>query len=107
MVSAGLFKDFIISDNPNNRRFVFSTSLLAGYTFGNKFKGTEIFPERKTVIIPSIAFKFSTKPVTVFAGADYLNLGYYKAGSVWTTIGCSYNFYFDNMQIKQKKIKWN
>ena len=107
MVFAGLFKDFIISENTNNKRLIFSTSLSAGYTFGNKFKGTEISPEKKTVIIPSVAVKWATKPVTFFAGADYCNLGYYKAGSVWATIGLSYNFYFDNMQFKQKKIKWN
>ena len=107
MVFAGLFKDFIISDNPNNNRLIFSALLSAGYTFGNKFKGTETYPEKKTVIIPGIALKRTTKPVTFFAAADYLNLGYQKAGSVWTTIGLSANFYFDNMQIKQKRIKWN
>jgi hypothetical protein len=107
IVFVGLFKDFIISDNLDNKRFIFSTSLSAGYTFGNKFKGTDMFPDKKTVIIPAIAFKWSTKPVTVFAGADYLNLGHYKAGSVWTTIGLAGNLYFDNIQIRQKRIKWN
>ena len=107
MVFAGLFKDFIISENINIKRLIFSTSLSAGYTFGNKFKGTEISPEKKTVIIPGIAVKWATKPVTFFAGADYCNLGYYKTGSIWATIGISGNFYFDNMHIKQKTIKWN
>jgi len=100
-----LFKDFIIREYSNNKRLIFSTSLSVGYTFGNKFKGTEIYPEKKTYIIPCIAVKQTTKPVTFFAGVDYLNLGYYKAGAVWITAGLSYNFYFDNMQIKQKRIK--
>ena len=107
MLFAGLFKDFIIEDNPTGKRLIFSTSLSAGYTFGNKFKGTEIFPERKMVVIPGVAIKKSYTPITLLLGVDYLNLGYYKAGSVWATLGLSYNFYFDNMQIKQKRIKWN
>ena len=105
MVFAGLFKDFIIKEYSNNKRLIFSTSLSAGYTFGNKFKGTEVYPEKKIYIIPCIAVKQTTKPVTFFAGFDYLNLGYYKAGAVWITTGLSYNFYFDNMQVKQKRIK--
>ena len=107
MVFAGLFKDFTLRDKLNNNRLLFSTSLSAGYTFGNKFKGTDISPEKKLYIIPCIAIKRTTKPLTFFIGLDYLNLDYYKTGSLWTTIGFSGNFYFNNMQIKQKRIKWN
>ena len=107
MVFAGLFKDFIIADNYVNKRVTLSTSLLAGYTFGNKFKGTEIFPERKMVVIPGVAIKCSYMPVTLFMGVDYLNLNYHNTGSVWATLGLSYSFYFDNTPIKQKRIRWN
>jgi hypothetical protein len=108
MFYAGLFKDFVISDNfAGNKRIVFSTSLSAGYTFGNKFKGTEIFPDRKMIFLPGVAIKWSTRPITLLTGIDYLNLNYYKAGSIWATLGLSYNFYFDNMLIKQKRIKWD
>ena len=107
MVYAGLFKDFIIREKNNYRRILFSTSLSAGYTFGNKFKGTEIEPEKKVFVIPGVAIKSTSKLMSTFIGLDYMNLGYYKAGSIWMTIGFSGNFYFDNMNITQKKIRWN
>jgi hypothetical protein len=107
MVYAGLFKDFIIANNYNNRPVMLSASLTAGYTFGNKFKGTEIYPERKMVIIPGIAIKWSSRPVTIFAGADYHKTNYYNVGSIWASLGLSYNFYFDNKPIRRQRINWN
>ncbi|MDR2886407.1 MAG: ankyrin repeat domain-containing protein [Bacteroidales bacterium] len=103
---AGLFKDFTVAGLPG-RQLVVSTTLLAGYTFGNKFKGTEISPERKLTAIPGITVKWVARHVALFAGTEWHNLGYCKTGSVWATAGLSYSFYFDSMPVKQKRIKWN
>ena len=37
---AGLFKDFALTDYAFKGNFEFSTSLSAGYSFGNRLKGT-------------------------------------------------------------------
>jgi len=44
VVYAGLFKDFALTNNTFRGNFGFSTSLSAGYAFGNKLKGTLIVP---------------------------------------------------------------
>jgi hypothetical protein len=107
MFYAGIFKDFNISDRPNGSNYTLSTSLSGGYTFGNKFKGTDKIPDNTLKIIPGISLKWTRNPITVFTGAEYINSEYYKVGPLWLRIGVSYNYYFDNMRTKLKKIKWH
>jgi uncharacterized protein len=103
---AGLFKDFSLSNNPFRANYVISTSLSAGYSFGNVLKGTLYIPKNKFVIIPSISFKWIKKDVSFALGAEYLNTDFYKVGPIWLRLGASYNLYFDNVRTKAKTIKW-
>lgn len=107
MIYAGLFKDFNISNNLNRWNTIFTTSLSGGYTFGNKFRGTMIYPDKSFKIIPGIAFKWTKNNVSIFAGTEYINYpDYYKIGPIWFKTGLTYNYFFDNMRIKPKKIRW-
>ena len=103
---AGLFKDFALTDNAFKGNFEFSTSLLAGYSFGNKLKGTYITPENKFIVIPAISFKWTKKNLSLSLGMEYMKTEYYHNGPVWLRIGSSYNLFFDNVRTKAKTIKW-
>jgi ankyrin repeat protein len=107
MIYAGLFRDFNLTTSPDRVNTVFTTSLSGGYTFGNRFRGTMLYPDNGFKLIPGITVKWIKDPVSVFAGAEYINYpDYYKIGPIWFKIGLSYNYYFDNMHIKPKKIRW-
>lgn len=106
VVYAGLFKDFALTDYPFRGNFVFSTSLSAGYSFGNKLKGTLIVPQNKFRVIPAFSFKWTKKDLSFSIGADYINSDFYHTGPVWLRFGASYNLYFDNLRTKRKTLKW-
>ena len=106
VVYAGLFKNFALTDYAFKGNFEFSTSLSAGYTFGNVLKGTLNVPNNKVVIIPAIALKWTKKNLSFSFGADYLKSDYYHIGPLWVRIGSSYNMYFDNVRTKEKTLKW-
>jgi len=108
MIYTGIFRDFKLTDRINRWNTVLTTSLSAGYTFGNKFKGTMISPDNSFKLIPGISFKLTKNPVSIFAGAEYINYpDYYKIGPLWFRLGLSYNYYFDNIRIRPKKMRWN
>lgn len=106
VVYAGLFKDFALTDHAFKGNFEVSTSLSAGYTFGNKLKGTLIAPENKFKVIPAMAIKWTKKNLSLSLGMDYLKTEYYHVGPVWLRFGASYNLFFDNVRTKAKTIKW-
>jgi ankyrin repeat protein len=106
VVYAGLFKDFALTDNAFRGNFELSTSLLAGYTFGNKLKGTLMTPNNKFMVIPDITFKWTKKFLSLFTGMEYMNTDYYHVGPLWLRIGASYNLFFDNVRTQIKTIKW-
>ncbi|HOB85145.1 MAG TPA: ankyrin repeat domain-containing protein [Bacteroidales bacterium] len=106
LVYAGVYKDFQLTDNLFKGNFYFSASLAAGYSFGNKFKGTEIEPDSKFRILPSASIKWNKNAFTVFAGLEYFNSGFYRTGPVWMRTGCSFNFSFDSDRVPGKIIKW-
>lgn len=106
VVYAGLFKDFALTDYAFKANFEISTSLSAGYTFGNVLKGTLHVPQNKFVFIPAIALKWTNKDLSFSIGADYLKSDFYHIGPVWVRIGASYNLYFDNVRTKGKTLKW-
>lgn len=103
---AGLFKDFDLTDRPGRSNFALSTSLLAGYYFGNNLKGTQITPENKLMAIPAVSLKMTKTRFNGSLGIEYMKSDYYKVGPIWFRIGISYNHFFDNIRTQVKTIKW-
>ena len=106
LVYAGLFKDFSLTDRPVKSNFLVSTSLLASYSFGNKLKGTLIYPENKFMVIPAISLKWTNRNLALSIGAEYLKSDYYRIGPVWMRIGFSYTYFFDKIRTKNKTKNW-
>jgi len=103
---AGVFKDFPLTDYINRFNYSLSTSLLAGYSFGNKLKGTLITAENKFKVIPAISLKITKLNFSFNLGVEYVNTDFYHNGPVWLRAGISYNYFFDNVRTKIKPIKW-
>jgi ankyrin repeat protein len=103
---AGLFKDFALTDYPFKGNYSISTSLSAGYTFGNQLKGTLIVPGNKFVVMPAAGLKWSKKDLSISLGIDYVKSSFYRVGPIWLRLGASYNLYFDNIRTKGKTLKW-
>lgn len=103
---AGIFKDFALTERPDRINYSLSTSLLAGYSFGNSLKGTLIKPGNKFKVIPSISFKITKMNFSFITGVEYIKTEFYHNGPVWFRVGCTYNHFFDNVRIKVKPIKW-
>lgn len=106
LVYAGVFKNFQLTDNLFKGNFHFSASLAAGYSFGNKFKGTESEPGNKFRILPAASLKWNKNAFVVFADLEYFNSGFYKTGPIWIRTGCAFNFSFDTDKVPGKIIKW-
>jgi ankyrin repeat protein len=106
MAYAGLFKDFALTDHLNKLNYTISSSLLGGYSFGNKLKGTLVTPENKFMIIPSVSLKLMKMNFSSSIGMEYLRSGYYKTGPIWLRISFSYNYFFDEVRSRFKTIRW-
>jgi ankyrin repeat protein len=107
VVYAGLFKDFAVTDNAAKGNWELSTSLSVAYTFGNKFKGTNITPDKSVMLIPAVNLKWTIGNIGVSGGLEYMKTEFYKNGPFWLRIGCSYNLFFDKVRAPGKVIKWN
>jgi ankyrin repeat protein len=103
---AGLFKDVSLTDRQYGFNYVLSPSVLAGYTFGNQLKGTRISPENKLLLIPSITLKVSKMNFSANIGLEYQESEFYHTGPIWLRIGLSYNYFFDNIRMKPKTLRW-
>jgi ankyrin repeat protein len=106
VVYAGLFKDFALTDYAFKGNIELSTSLSAGYSFGNELKGTMIVPQNNFKVIPAFSIKWEKKDFAISLGADYMKSDFYHVGPIWVRLGASYNIYFDNVRIKAKTLKW-
>lgn len=106
LVYAGLFKNFLLTDNVFKANFELSASLSAGYSFANNLRGTLYKPKSKVVAIPAISLKWTKKDYSFFVGAEYIKSDFYRTGPIWIRFGGSYNLYFDNIRSKQKTLKW-
>ncbi len=106
VVYAGLFKDFAITNYPFRGNFVLTTSLSAGYSFGNQLKGTEYTPPDKFILVPAISVKWTRKDLALSLGINYMKTDFYSVGPVWLRLGASYNIYFDKVRPKIKTLKW-
>lgn len=103
---AGIFRDFSITDKPLEGNLIFGCSLAAGYSFGNKLKGTEIAPGNKLRIIPGIAIKWQKNDISLSGNIDYLKSDFYKVGPIWFRAGFSYSIFYNNLKAPVKDIKW-
>lgn len=103
---AGFFKDFALTDYPFKANYSITTSLSAGYSFGNELKGTLTVPGNKLVIMPAAGLKWSKKDLSLSLGIDYVKSSFYHVGPIWLRLGASYNLYFDNIRTKGKTLKW-
>jgi ankyrin repeat protein len=104
---AGVFKDFALTDNFDKFNYLFSTSLMAGYSFGNKLKGTSINGENKFKIMPAISMKMTKQNFSFNLGLEYVKTEFYHVGPVWIRAGISYNYFFDHVRTRIKPIRWN
>ena len=107
VVYAGVFKDFALTDYTDKFNYLFSTSLLAGYSFGNSLKGTLLATDNKLKVIPGISLKMTKTNLTLNLGMEYVKTEFYHTGPVWLRLGVSYNYFFDKVRTKIKPIKWN
>jgi ankyrin repeat protein len=102
----GIFKDIPLTDHPLKANWLFTSSVVAAYNFGNKLKGTNIAPENKFKVIPSVGFKWSLTNFSISGNLDYMKTEFYKIGPVWLRLGIAYNIFLDNDRASGKNIKW-
>jgi ankyrin repeat protein len=103
---AGLYKDFSLTKRPGRFNYLFSATLLGGYSFGNKLKGTLITPANKFMAIPSISFKITKMNFSFNVGLEYVKTEYYNNGPLWVRAGISYNHFFDKVRTRVRPVKW-
>jgi ankyrin repeat protein len=106
VVYAGMFKDFVLREYPSGVRLFASASLSAGYTLANKFKGTDLMPERRIRIIPEAAIRLQVNHLIIQSALEYANTGFYRVGPVWLRIGAGYDFFLSHKRSPVKIIKW-
>jgi hypothetical protein len=102
----GIYKDFPLTENAYGFNVNFSASLLAAYSFGNKFKGTRIAPEERFNIIPSISLKWEVNNLGFFTGIEYMDTEYALISPFWGRVGFTYRLMFDNVRSPLKTIRW-
>jgi len=107
VVFAGIFKDFAVSEYLSGIKIAVSTSLSAGYSFGGKFKGTNVNPENKFRIMPAAGLKFQKKYVTIKTDLEYTNTDFYHVGPIWFRISIAYNSFISKVRSPGKTIKWH
>ena len=107
VVFAGIFKDFAVSEYPSGIKIAVSTSLSTGYSFGGKFKGTNVNPENRFRIMPAAGLKFQKKYVTIKADLEYTNTDFYHVGPFWLRISIAYNSFISKVRSPGKTIKWH
>jgi|WetSurMetagenome_2_1015567.scaffolds.fasta_scaffold42614_3 ankyrin repeat protein len=106
VIYGGLFKEFSLSDVSRKDNYSVFLSLCGGYSFGNKFKGTELNSGSKFILIPEAGMKWSRKNLIIYSGIDYMESGFFRISPFWCRIGLSYNFFFDNIRSTGKTIRW-
>ena len=83
VVYAGLFKDFALTNYSFKGNFEISTSVSAGYAFGDQLKGTLYTSPDKFIIIPALAVNWTKRNLSFSLGANYMNSAFYHIGPVW------------------------
>jgi ankyrin repeat protein len=106
IVYGGVFKDIPVTDRPYGGNWIFTSSLIGAYEFGNKLKGTNIAPGNKFKIIPAVGFRWISNNFSLSGNLEYMKSEFYKIGPVWIRLGIAYNIYLDNYRAPGKAIKW-
>ncbi len=106
VVWTGFFKDFRINGTQGPFEWHFSTTVKAGWKFGDKYPGTEIKPEHGLVIIPGISLIAESSFVSLSASVEYMRTEVYKSGPVWLRLGLAYNYRADDLKSSGKYIRW-
>jgi ankyrin repeat protein len=106
LVYGGVFKDFKLYENPFKSSFIFSTTLMAGYSFGHTLKGRLTAPANEFMVIPDIMVKWNRKNFGVSIGMEYIKSQFYRIGPVWLRAGLSYTLFFDKVRTQVTPIKW-
>jgi ankyrin repeat protein len=103
---AGVLKEFPVTNNLFKSNYYITTSLSAGYSFGNKLKGTLITPGNKFKVIPAVTLKWTKNNFSLISGIEFTTSGFYRIGPLWCRFGFLYNFFFDSVRAPVKNIKW-
>jgi ankyrin repeat protein len=103
---AGVFKDFMLSENPFKSSFILTPSILAGYSFGHKLKGTLMAPANDFVVIPDISLKWNRKNFLITVGMEYIRSEFYHIGPFWVRAGFAYTLFFDKIRSQVSPVKW-
>lgn len=103
---AGLFKDFIISENLSNSTWLVNISGKAAYKSGNSYPGSKLRPESTFAFIPSISLCLEIPYMTFSLSTEYIRTEVYKSGPFWFRAGISFNYYSSNVKSKGKTIRW-
>lgn len=107
VVYCGITKDMNLSDNAYGSNFCLDASLVFAYSFGNRYEGTEIFPERRITLVPAVGIKWLwSNNLALHAGMELMKTENFKTGPLWGRIGLSYNIFLDNVRAPGKTIKW-
>jgi ankyrin repeat protein len=102
----GIIKDFDLTDRSLKSYLSLTASISGAYTFGNHFKGTNLSPDKRIDIVPSLYLKWQNSNIEFFSGLDFMKTEFYKDGPLWFRFGCTYNVFFDNVRSPGKKISW-
>ncbi len=103
---AGVSKDFRLTDNPLNGNWHFTSSLSAGYRFGDVLRGTDNVPDPKFKIIPEAGLRWIKGGLAFEASLEYMKSGFYKVGPIWLRTGLSWSFFTNNSRSPGKSIRW-
>ncbi len=103
---AGIFKDFTVIEYNSLSRLSISTSLSAGYSFGNIFRGTAVTPVNKFKIVPSAGIKYQVSNLTFKAELEYMKTAFYHIGPLWMRFGFAYSYFPGYVRSPDKTIKW-
>lgn len=106
LIYAGAFKDFKIREYPDMSQMYFTTSLSAGYAFGNNLKGSTMSTDKGFRLIPAAGFRLTKMNITLNLDVEYIKSKFYHTGPVWLRAGISYNYYFDDIRTRVKPIRW-
>jgi len=91
VISAGLFREFMLHKNYINSKLSFIPSLSAGYRFYSRYAGSDNKPDAGFCIIPSAEIKCNIQNFGLSAGLTYLKTPFYKVSPVWFSLKVTYS----------------